>query len=481
MTALNARESAPLAPIKVRKKMGFGWMMAAAVFLFNPDVAGIDVLPDLLGYILLCIGLSQIALLNESLASALNGFKKMLIVSSCKLVALAVMFGVVGNVNANRPYFLLTFTFVFAVLDLIFLVPAWLNFFHGLLYLGGRYGGSAICRKKPTTTENIGEKLLRLTLVFVVVKAVLGTLPEFAALTIGEYTGSFVMYLYEYIRDLRVVACLPALGVGIAWLCCFLRLFFDVFRDEPFLENLGNLFRQNVLPRVGWFTRKSLKNALALMCAGALLCLDLHIENIDILPGSMLDGINIIPDALAAALFLGAAFAMRHYVKNYKKLMIAAGVYLGASLLASFAKVFYLDQFGSFSAVNRIHEAFTLFCFMCGSTVLENIAFLCMVAMLLLALKEMIVSYSGFDPAFSVSSRLNVMQRELLWKLIPVAVFAVAGAVFAVIYDFMLIERGTFAQITWVIDFVLEGCFALSLLFAAHALRDEIDENHRLL
>ena len=50
--------------IRPRKRMGFLLIALSALFLFNPDIAVFDLLPDVFGYILLSLGLSSLSYLN---------------------------------------------------------------------------------------------------------------------------------------------------------------------------------------------------------------------------------------------------------------------------------------------------------------------------------------------------------------------------------------------------------------------------------
>ena len=56
---------------KINIRRGLLWMIPAFCFLFNPNIAVIDFLPDFIGYFFLCIGLSKMADLNEELYEAI--------------------------------------------------------------------------------------------------------------------------------------------------------------------------------------------------------------------------------------------------------------------------------------------------------------------------------------------------------------------------------------------------------------------------
>ena len=100
-------------PVKLGKKLGLGYIIAAFFFLFNPDIAVIDFLPDVFGYLLICIGLSKLSLITPSLEEAAVKFKKMIFVSISKFAAILLIFGLFDQ--RERPYGILLFSFAFFV------------------------------------------------------------------------------------------------------------------------------------------------------------------------------------------------------------------------------------------------------------------------------------------------------------------------------------------------------------------------------
>ena len=89
-----------------------GWIALAFLFFWNPNVSVFDFLPDFIGYLLLSIGLSKIADLNESIEDASSLFRKMILVDLGKWLAILWIFGL--GTPAEQSSSLLLFTFVFA-------------------------------------------------------------------------------------------------------------------------------------------------------------------------------------------------------------------------------------------------------------------------------------------------------------------------------------------------------------------------------
>ena len=96
---------------------------------------------------------------------------------------------------------------------------------------------------------------------------------------------------------------------------------------------------------------------------------------------------------------------------------------------------------------------------------------------------ELIKNYTGYISVFTdytSQSRLKAIHKELNLKVWVIVAVAVLSAATASLYDFMLIERHTFAQITWVIDFAVQAAFAGTVIYALFGIKDEVDSRYML-
>ena len=138
---------------KIKKNLGLCSIIASSFFLFNPDIAIIDIIPDVFGYLLLIAGISQLSEINEKIADALGCFKKAAICNAVKFGLIVVLFGMVTP--REFPVSMLLFTFVMNLLDIIFLIPGYINLFGGLIYLGERLDGSFVLTRKRFIPQNV--------------------------------------------------------------------------------------------------------------------------------------------------------------------------------------------------------------------------------------------------------------------------------------------------------------------------------------
>ena len=144
---------------KARKNLGLGLVCASFLFLFNPVVSVVDILPDFIGYLLLCTGITQLADMNYHLEEALRYFRRMILVSLLQLFSIFFAFGF--TTGRERPTVLLLFAFTFAAIEIIFLSHAYNQFFEGFLYMGSRLDGTAVFRIKESENRRYEKKCLR--------------------------------------------------------------------------------------------------------------------------------------------------------------------------------------------------------------------------------------------------------------------------------------------------------------------------------
>ena len=171
-------------------KLGLGWLIPGAVMLANPVVAFYDILPDCIGYLLVCVSLFRLADLNSSIADALRRFRTLIWISMGGLLMQYFIYNVLSKQPGLKPQeiptLVLLCAFVMAVPQLYFAVPAWRDLFSGFWQLAERHEGEAVFHYGKRNS-NICERMRRASGVFVVLFSALSVLPEFSVLTTFEY------------------------------------------------------------------------------------------------------------------------------------------------------------------------------------------------------------------------------------------------------------------------------------------------------
>ena len=444
---------------RVSRRLRLGLIAAATLFFWNPIVAIIDPLPDFVGYLLLWGALGYLADLHTYLDEARTGFLRMAFIDVLKPVGLFWL--VTVPVAEEQPSAQLLLTFVFAVIELIYAIPAWNNFFDGIYGLIAnegdlrRYDSGARPRKRlvrirqngkrklawveiPADVRSLPELLKGGTTLWIIARAALTVLPELTALSAFEYEGYVTNYdidVYSF-RGLFVLMALVLMAVfGIRWLFRMMRMALHLRRDDKLIEGLTARYRETVLPDVGRFMRRRIKLGLVLTTIGALLAADFYVEEM-----------NILPDALAAVLFCAAVLVLRDCGRQWHAALWTAGVWGLVSAFSSWCAYAFYSEFYP-ALVYKNSEAYAAYRLMCAATVAEQLVFAG--AMVTFGLLLVSIIRTVDDSLWG-----DLRGKIFLW-------WGLAGlsALSGVAYDLLLPS----VEFIWLID------FGIGLLFLLHA------------
>ena len=81
---------------KSKREAQIPWIAfsVAFLFIFNPNISIVDLLPDFFGYIILSVSLVKLSMISEGLVEARKAFERMIIIDGAKLLALIWVFGI---------------------------------------------------------------------------------------------------------------------------------------------------------------------------------------------------------------------------------------------------------------------------------------------------------------------------------------------------------------------------------------------------
>lgn len=298
--------------IRIKKDIGLGMLLLAGLFLFNPIVGFIDVLPDCIGFLLICGGIGLLADLNERIASAQKRFQILFWGGVLQVFfELLVYRFLQGQKEEMNPYELpvtvLLFSFLLLVFYLIVLIPAFRDLFLGLERLGERFGISPEPKPKKRRgnreARSRSERLSARTAVFVVAVTALNLLPELSILTSFEYDVQnplFTFDWYKFIGLFRGAGVILVLGFSIVWLLSYLRYFATLRREKEWIERIKTHYAETVLPQTGMLTVRKVHFSFLILFAAILFAVPLRMNYISVLPGVVLAFL-----AFAAILLLG--------------------------------------------------------------------------------------------------------------------------------------------------------------------------------
>ena len=381
--------------------MNIGYIMAGCLFLFNPTVNLIDVLPDVIGYLLILKGLYKLADLNGKIKAARQKFKAAVWIASGELLVMLAA-------SVLEATWYLVFSFVFCVLKLIYLIPAFVNLFEGISYLemrltnhkaqrqtaakprfGGVFdktefpdgtayfelyekknapnsvpffeqrisfagGDERLCMADAGFSSRTADRTVYLyesdearvfSVIFVIVHAACACLPEFTAIAgMGESVTSNPVDF----SGMRTILAFLLAGVsvifGILWLVRMLRYFDGFRRDRAFIRTLEEKYESEIVPDVLLWTKRKTHAFCTLSIVAFAFFMCLPISGISI-GGRLVDSFYFVPEFLWGVVMLAAFRAAGEYAPRRRVASVKAALFVPFSAASYVLLYIYSERF----------------------------------------------------------------------------------------------------------------------------------------
>ncbi|MBR3894017.1 MAG: hypothetical protein IKJ35_02605 [Clostridia bacterium] len=450
-----------------QNRIGFGMLTLSGLFLFNPVVGYVDVLPDAVGFFLLWVGLYRLADLNDKIAEASRRFRILFFIGLGELFVTYLLHvsmpARASQMNVyERPASILLFSFVLLLSRWMLLIPAFRDLFGGLQHLAEKYDGGELLTEKRGKTRI--ERMIRHSTVFVILQTLLATLPEAAILTAVENNEKW----YEFIMLFRVTGAMIATVVSIVWLTYFLSCAFRLLRAEAWRERLGKAYAEEILPQTEMLALRRTSVVFLLFNVAVLFTLNLRVDFYAALPG-----------AVAAILTLISLKLLEKELPSLGKCR-AACVGLGAVSLAQIivnswflsrflpeASLYQTDAYYAFLAVQVLEAAEAIVALIFFYTLLK-VVFEWM-------RDEISVEYTGDTRAADLSQKATArLHREFARRFDVTFILFFAATVANVVDAFLQLDYG------WIWLISLAFSFAAVWIFwsLVHDLMSEIKDRY---
>lgn len=295
-----------------------------AVFLFNPTVNIVDLLPDFIGFWLFAYGLTAIASLSELLWNARKNFIYLAFLEAAKALISLALPGASGT-------FVVLMTFCFSVAEAVLFLPAASQLFEGLSSLGMRYGSdstfyvplsagrikklSAIekklslesdvkkivdLRKKQDALKRpvtVGALKILTVAAFLVraAGALIPTLPSLMLYGDTLFVTEGQINWSNYVGIFYILAWTAGFCVGIPWLLRFRRYIKGVVNETSFTGAVYEKYEKEILSDTGRLTANRMKKVMVLTVIAVLFTFQFPI-----------DFINATPNLIAAGFLIAA-------------------------------------------------------------------------------------------------------------------------------------------------------------------------------
>ncbi len=288
-----------------RDPLGLSWIGAGMIFLCNPLINIIDILPDFIGLLMIMHGLSKAAEVTDHLGDARDGFAKLAVVSAAQTC-------IVFTLPFNSGSYIMLMAFTFSVLSAIFFLPAVSHLFAGFSYAALRTGATApgavpsrgALRGKNKKYSSV-TALQVLTYIAFFARAAGSVLPLIPTIFVSHYVGQGGVDWAEYINILYGLSCIVVFAVCLPWLLRFRRYIKGICADQTLTNTLWQKYTDEILPNKGYLTAKRMRTILILSAIACGLCFCIYFDYVNMLPG------------ILSASFLIVIFA---YLKqDYKK------------------------------------------------------------------------------------------------------------------------------------------------------------------
>ena len=336
-----------------KQKLGMGWLIPGAIMLANPVVAFYDILPDCIGYLLLCVSLLRLADLNESIADALKRFRTLIWISMGGFLAQYYIYNVLAKepgLNPQEiPTMVLLCSFVIAVPQIYFAVPAWRDLFRGFWQIAERHGGQAVFQYGKHNS-NLCERMRRASGIYVVLLALLPILPEFSVLTTVEYEFEKLPFdWYQFIWLFRVTAIMVLTVLFLVWIVRLIRFVLLFTRDEGMMDSIRERYGRDILPQSDMLSLRRLRFGIVFLVIGAALTVNICIEEK-----------ILVPSVLCAAFAVVGVLVFGNDLQGRKPFFLSCGT-LGVLSIAELILNKYYTTYYSYEASGWDPNAYRLF------------------------------------------------------------------------------------------------------------------------
>ena len=351
-------------------------MIIGFILLSNPIFINIDILPDFIGYLLLILALYKTSCFTEKLSIAKRSFLKLLIVELFRIPALVIQQS--SRSDNTMPLLIAT---AFGIIELIFAIPAFINFYDGILDSANGYEDSGM-------TEVFIKKnnfMKKFTIVFLIVRVVATVIPELTELELFEYYGnvstntrslsSFKPFLYTVFIFIVII-------LAIIFIIKLIRFSLFIHNNKSFVSTLENRYTTEILPRKSYVIARRMRVILIITGIAVLFSASL-----------IIDDINIMPYVLSGTILLVSLILI---IKYEKKILVTIPINIAAMILSvvSFILTIKYFEYKALTTIKYTEEAMNEFAVMSTVYLIEHIIALAAIVIYIIYLRRICIKHT---------------------------------------------------------------------------------------
>lgn len=290
--------------------MGFIYIIVGTVFLFNPMIGLLDILPDFIGYLFILAGIYKIADITKTMDNIHKYLLYLIGISLARTILSVFM-------TKEDMVLSLIFVVLFSIGEAVLMIYFYNKLFNGFDDIGIRFENPDVFKKSA--------ELKTLTYVFILLRSLFTVIPEFRYLAMTDYEGEISSFDMTGRTDYSVMLILLNVAVvtiiGVAWIYMMISYLNKINKNKPFIEKLNDYYINEVLSDTKRFFKRRIMISILLLIFGFIFIFDIFLDNID-----------VIPDFIGGGLILSAFIIMSKDNKNIKKYIYAAMAYIPVSI-----------------------------------------------------------------------------------------------------------------------------------------------------
>lgn len=431
---------------------GLIYLIPGAVFLFNPTYHIIDPLPDAIGFLLFFIGLVKLSVLNDEIGEAKRLYIR-LFAAECVRICLYFTLPYVSSM------FVLIYSSVLAIVEAIMFIPAADHMFRGFEFLDMRMDCSAARGIKKKNKVIPSASLRNLTVTAFIIRALGSVLPLLPTLTVDSNTVVDSMETSNAdFMSLLIFAAAILLGAvfGILWLIRFVKYIKGITNDKDCCQRIFDEYSKWTAANTIKIVCANMNAVMLLLIGAAALCFNMYV-----------DGVNIFPNALGAALVFAAFILLRG---TSKALSVSGNVlcvlWAACSVVNEYMQINYkANNYRPASAAHMIGKAPQLYFRMelCGY--IEAVLAAAVMILMLVAFRKTLKSHAKRFAFYDTEQKKKFDKWLVPVIIMWIIVIAMIAAVFPIMKFFTEI---------WLINFVLVIVLTAFMIHAYNVLYDGV-------
>lgn len=445
--------------------MNWGMIIAGFVFLANPVINVVDILPDAIGFFLIAAGMAKSSYFIGEISKSRETFIKLGFLETVKFFSIVLIPYISGSGK-------LLLSFVFGVIELMWILPAVTAMFEGLSFMGLWYGGGAIFAKKVKKKGKVKtagkEKINSVKdyiIFFYIVRIAATIFPELTELQMYDNVGevsAFTVRLINYKPTLYVLMAFLVSVCGIILIVKTAGYFGVIGKDASLKKALDDKYKNDILTNTTMFLAKNMKTALIVYIFSAICEFVISA-----------DGVNLIIGVIPSSLLIVSACIMMKYAKKAALVIPFAGVRAALAVVNLILQIKYYGEY-NIDAVDWISAAHDSYYRLAALNAVENVVALASVVLYLSVLLFAVKEHLSVCGIVTESTQYSKKNRDLETyniiggKLLMCTILAIVNYVFAALYNYMAVN----VSLTTLIDSVITLIYIAYVVYTVNTINE---------